>query len=126
MNFAAATRILAALTARSGQTDDVPCETETTAVLNCLDTQGDDDCLPCLLDAIFQIDEDATCEEIASSTFCADINTCATDICDTDCGPQWEAAGTCLDQYAAENVDPSETCEGLCETFDVGAVFTIA
>ena len=126
MNFAAATRIIAALTARNDVMEDVPCEAETTAVLSCLDEKGDVDCLPCLLDAIFQIDEDATCQDIANSSFCADITTCATDICDADCGPQWTTAGECLDKYAAENVDTSEVCEGLCETDVLGAAFMIA
>ncbi|KAL3787027.1 hypothetical protein HJC23_010644 [Cyclotella cryptica] len=126
MNFAAATRILAALTARNGLMEDVPCETETTAVLTCLDTKGDDDCLPCLFDAIFQIDEDATCEDIANSSFCADITNCATNVCDADCGPQWTAAGECLEKYAAENVDQSEVCDGLCETEVEGAFLMMA
>jgi hypothetical protein len=114
-NLAVAAQVLSSLNSQVSQDDFVmPCETEGGAVMTCLDQNQDLDCLDCIIDAVLTIEEGMTCEQIEASNFCSDLLTCATTTCKADCSAEWEAWGTCIDAWAAANVDPAEQCPDLC------------
>jgi hypothetical protein len=118
-NLAVATQVLTALNSQVSQDDNWPCATEGDAVTTCLDQKEDHFCLPCIIGALWTIEEEMTCEQIEASEFCSDIQNCENNICSADCSAEWGAWGTCLEAWTAANVDPTETCPDLCGGQDV-------
>merc|ERR1719464_2658469 len=86
---------------------DIPCKDETMALFACIS----EDCSNCFAKIMKDVDEETTCAELKSGSFCKDMGLCVTGSCsEFDCSAQAKEFDTCVAKQYPDH------CPGLCKS----------
>jgi len=88
-----------------------PCGEELEAMGECVG----ESCSTCFMSLFEDMTEDTTCSDIEGTSFCEDLDTCATGVCNDgrDCDAEGGALYTCAEENAE---DDDDWCPDICDS----------